>query len=403
MSARNHRHAKSSPRDTLLLMVLPLVVYTSVLAQGTASPWKGREVFRDKGCVLCHSVYKEGGKGGPDLGKRKFYGTYLELAALMWNHFPGMSKRMQKTGYEFAELDEEEMSQLIAYLAYIRYLGEPGNVARGKRLLKTKGCISCHKFGGVGGDLGPNISAIKEYMSPLRLVESLWNHGPALMSLFEEHKIKRPRFEGREIIDLAVAIRSYMSPTTVPVGAFALGDPANGKKLAKEKKCMHCHAFRGVGGTLGPDFAELNLNYSVTQIAGKMWNHGPKMWEAMKSEGITFPVFKKGEMADIIAYIYGLTLEDVPGDADEGKKIVTDMGCLSCHSLQGQGADIASDLAALGKMDSPLHMITAMWNHAPAMQEKFLEKDLQWPVFNGEDMANLYAYLNSLAQSGIQK
>lgn len=400
MSAENK--FRFAPRYIGACMVFLLLVPICALLRAQtrpspASPWKGREVFREKGCIQCHAVYDEGGKGGPDLGKRKFYGTYLELAASMWNHFPGMSQRMQKTGYHTAELDEQEMSQLVSYLAYIRYLGEPGNIVRGKRLLETKGCMSCHKFSGVGGDIGPDFSTIKEYMAPLMLVEAMWNHGPNMMKLFQEHHIKRPELTGNEIIDLAVAIRSYMSPTKVPVGAFALGDPANGKKLAEQKGCMRCHAFRGVGGKVGPDFDDIDLNYSVTQIAGQMWNHGPQMWQVMQSEGIAFPVFKKGEMADVIAYIYGLKLEDAPGNVEQGFKIVNAKGCLSCHSLQGKGADIAAELATLGELDAPLKMATAMWNHAPAMQEKLQEKELQWPELNGKDMANLYAYLRSLA------
>ncbi|MFQ5866154.1 MAG: c-type cytochrome, partial [bacterium] len=372
MLAKNKCLTKSSYFGTGFMLVLLVLMFSSVPGQistESESPWKGREVFRQKGCNHCHAVYGENGKSGPDLGKQKFYGTYLELAALMWNHFPKMSKRIRKKGYQFTEFNEEEMSQLISYLAYIRYLGEPGIEAKGKKLLKSKGCVSCHKFGGVGGDIGPDISAIKDYMSPLKLVESMWNHGPNLIDVFQKHNIKRPEFKGNEIVNLAVAIRSFMSPSRVAASDFVFGDPAKGEKLADEKGCMRCHAFRGVGGNLGPDFGAIDLNYSVTQIAGKMWNHGPQMWEVMKREGVTFPVFEKREMADVIAYIYGLKLKDPPGDSEEGSRIIEEKACLSCHSLQGRGFGIAADLATLVVLDSPLAMITAMWNHAPAMQE----------------------------------
>ncbi|NIT61884.1 MAG: c-type cytochrome, partial [Aliifodinibius sp.] len=116
----------------------------------------------------------KGGKGGPDLGEQKFYGTYLELASLMWNHFPKMFEKMQETGYQFPEFTEEEMSQLIAYISFIRYMGEPGNEYKGKKLLKSKGCMSCHKFGGAGEDIGPDISAKEEYLSPISLLETMW-------------------------------------------------------------------------------------------------------------------------------------------------------------------------------------------------------------------------------------
>ena len=385
-----------------VVLLLLLFCFPSSYAQIDSSEelhWKAREVFEKKGCIECHSIYNKGGKGGPDLGEQKFYGTYLELASLMWNHFPKMFEKMQETGYQFREFTNQEMSQLIAYISFIRYMGEPGNEYAGKRLLKSKGCTSCHKFGGEGGDIGPDISNKEEYLSPIALLETMWNHGPNMMGIFEKHDIQRPEFKDNEMVDIAVAIRSYMSPSKVPIGSFDLGDPVKGKRLTEEKGCLHCHSINGEGGNVGPDFGEMDFNYSITQIAGNMWNHGPKMWKVMKEENISFPTFEKGEMADIIAYLYSLKLEDAPGNNEMGSQIVIEKECLSCHSVQGNGAEIAIDLATLEKMDSPLAMITAMWNHAPSMREKQMEKKLEWPKLNGRDMANLYAYFRSLLET----
>lgn len=379
-------------------LAFPIVATMAQVGSTPQNPWKGQEVFQRRGCVKCHAVYSEGERIGPDLGHRKFYGSYLQLAGVLWNHFPRMYEAMQKERISWVELSNQEMSDLIAYLFYIRYLGEPGNEYRGRKLLRTKECMKCHKFSGVGGEVGPDIGRIKEYMSPLLLAEALWNHGPQMTELFDKQKIKRPEFAGNEIIDVAVAVRSYMSPTRVPTEAFSLGDALRGERLIDHKGCKDCHAIRGVGGNVGPDFAKLELDCSVTAIAGRMWNHGPKMWEAMRDKGIAVPTFAKGEMADVIAYIYGLKLTDVQGDATRGREVVETKRCLSCHSLQGQGTGAARDLAASRSLDAPLGMVTAMWNHAPAMQQMIGEKRLQWPKFADGEMAHLYAYLHSIRQ-----
>jgi cytochrome c551/c552 len=396
----NIRQVKPNRLILLAIIIGIAAVLQSVYSQRIStpeSPWKGRDVFYKKGCIQCHAIYGKGGEEAPDLGTNKYYGTYLELAALMWNHFPEMFEKMNDTGSQFPHLNREETNQLIAYLSYIRYMGESGDAKKGRNLLKSKGCANCHKFGGKGGDIGPDFSSTKEYLSPLYLVESIWNHIPDMSEIFEEYEIERPEFEGDEIINLAAGIQSYMRTNKIPINSHDLGDPANGQLISEKKGCMQCHSIRGDGGKLGPDFTEMNLDYSVIQIAGKMWNHGPKMWEIMKQEGISFPVFEAGEMADVIAYLYGLKLEDPPGVVESGQRLVREKGCLSCHTLQGVGATNAVDLAILSDLNSPLDLICAMWNHSPAMQEKLLENDLEWPELDGKNMADLYAYLRHLS------
>jgi len=335
---------------------------------------------------------------GPDLGKQKFYGSYIDLAGMMWNHFPKMWAAMQKKRLPQAALTSDEMAQLVAYLLSMRYRGEPGNEFRGRKLLRSKRCLSCHKLGGVGGDLGPDFSKIKEYVSPLRLAESMWNHGPKMLKTSSERKVKWPKISGSEIVDIAAAIRASMAPTTVPAGSFRLGDPARGRQLLKEKGCLTCHAIRGEGGKVGPDFASLELRYSVTELAGRMWNHGPAMWKAMQQTGVQPPTFQQGELANILAALYQIRLNDVPGTQERGRAVLEKKKCLSCHSLHGKGGETAPDLAEVKGLDSPLEMVTAMWNHAPKMREMVVRKKLPWPKFGENEMGSLYVYLRAERQ-----
>ena len=385
---------------SFVLLFLLLSVFLSFAEEVSPqrSPWTGHALFREKGCISCHSIYGKGGEEGPDLGERKFYGTYLELAASMWNHLPEMLEKMQESGTEFPDLNTGEMEQLMVYLSYMRYAGERGNERKGRSLLQKKGCTKCHHIGGSGGDIGPDICMRDEYLTPLALIESMWNHVPEMMVVFEEQGVKRPEFKGNDIANLAAGIRSYAGPTSVPIDQHYVGDPVTGRKLAKEQGCLYCHSDGNEGGNLGPDFDDLDLEYSAAQIAGKMWNHGPKMWENMKEENLSFPVFEKGELADVVAYLYSLQLQDDPGRPEKGHDIV-ERRCKSCHMLNGEGAGVSPDLEVLGEIDSPLEMITAMWNHAPDMREAQLEQDLKWPKLKGEDMADLYAYLLTLARA----
>lgn len=356
------------------------------------SPWSGQEVFQNKGCANCHAVHGSGGHEGPDLGEKRFYGTRLKLAALMWNHLPEMIERMQKRNYEFPRLSANEMEALVTYLCYQRYAADEGKARLGRRLLEDKKCVVCHKFGGEGGDVGPDFCSSDEYFSPLKMVTSMWNHGPDMMPYFEEQGIKRPEFKRNEIIDLAAGIRSYMRVTRIPPGSHDLGNAVKGKALVKEKGCLHCHSVNGEGGDIGPDFTSLDFSCSLTEIAGRMWNHGPRMWEEMEEEDVAFPSFTMAEMASTLAYLFELDLEDPPGDPRKGRHTV-ETTCSRCHN-EGEGG-MAPDLESLGGMQSPLEMIAQMWNHAPGMKDKHTERDMDWPKLDDRQMAHLFAYLSN--------
>ncbi|MFQ6609602.1 MAG: c-type cytochrome, partial [Fidelibacterota bacterium] len=100
MSNQTNSIFRKTPRAVKIFLII--VFFLNSLAVMTQSgkaigtPWDGEEVFNAKGCNNCHSVNGVGGRGGPDLRKDVYYGTYLELASLMWNHYPKMSRKMNK-------------------------------------------------------------------------------------------------------------------------------------------------------------------------------------------------------------------------------------------------------------------------------------------------------------------
>jgi len=114
---------------------------------------EGWKVFNEKKCSQCHSIWGEGGKGGPDLGTLpEHYVSQVQLAALLWNHDPEMWGGMTAKKIPFRKIDRKEMADLFAFLYFIRYMDEPGDPQKGMRLIQTKGCIKCHtlKEGGKG-------------------------------------------------------------------------------------------------------------------------------------------------------------------------------------------------------------------------------------------------------------
>jgi len=360
------------------------------------NPLKGRIVFEQKGCINCHSISGEGGKIAQDLGEEKFYGSFLELASIMWNHAPEMLRQMRELDLSFPEFTRSEMIELAAYLYYLRYLGEPGDLYRGKILVKEKGCQACHSIRNIGGKSGPAFDSLAKFISPLYMAQALWNHGPEMENKMREKNLKLPKFEKGEIVDLSAYIRAasigsdrdkiYMSP----------GNPKNGKIVYMEKECLKCHSVPGNNDDIGPDLSEFARGLSVSEIAAIMWNHSSVMRELMEEQHIKWPKFKAKQMADLIAYLYFLRFEDKEGDEKKGKIIFSQKRCSHCHGENAKGDNLAPDLSKTITLLSSIDMAQIMWNHAPAMEERISEIDLTWPEFSGTEMIDLYTFLRTI-------
>lgn len=379
-----------------LCVWIPGSVSAQDLFSPTQNPVSGARVFRSKGCAGCHAVSGMGGQVGPDLARIPRPRSFYDLAAAMWNHYPYMAKRMRELAISRPALYPRETANLIAFLYTLDYFDPPGNVEAGQRLFVEKRCVVCHQVGGTGGVIGPNLDFLKQYGSPIFVATAMWNHGPTMAEAMRAKGIKRPTFEGSELVDLIAYLKSA-SPEPAEEPLYVLPGRANeGSRLFEEKRCGVCHSVTGKGGRVGPDLAERGLHRSMTEFAAAMWNKTPAMLKAMKARGISLPQLEPQEMADIVAYLYAVRYFADPGDSRKGGTLVKAKGCLKCHPVRGKGGNGAGDLARAKRLLSPAAVVSVMWNHALAMEEQGNVKKSDWPLFTPVEMADLVAYLQDL-------
>jgi len=282
-------------------------------------PLRGRSVFEQKGCNSCHAILGEGAFIGPDLGKKHFYGDFLDLGRVMWNHSPDMTRRMKAMLKPRPFFTTGEIRDLFVYLYYLHYLGEFGDKDAGKRLFKDKGCVRCHNEGQTRRGVPP-LAALAAYASPVALAQAMWNHGPAMERQMQSMGISRPRFEGEEVTHLAAYLKSLNGTKIDQAKLMNPGNPSRGETVFREKGCIECHSINGSGGDRGPDLTRALVHRSVTEVAGIMWNHGPAMWKELGPD-VQRVTFGSDEMADVIAYLYFTGFLNAPGDVENGARI----------------------------------------------------------------------------------
>ncbi|MFQ5791706.1 MAG: c-type cytochrome, partial [Acidobacteriota bacterium] len=143
---------------------------------------------------------------------------------------------------------------------------------------------------------------------------------------------------------------------------------------------------------IGPDLGTAELRGSVTQIAGRMWNHWPDMAQAMESLGVVPPQFRQGELADLFAYIFIVRYDGLDGDPRRGETVYRMKGCAGCHGADARG-DIGPALHDIDHDATKETIMQRMWNHAPQMWDTMGDNQIPWPPFEAKELADLLAFL----------
>ena len=175
-------------------------------------------------------------------------------------------------------------------------------------------------------------------------------------------------------------------------------DPARGSRLFVSKGCVRCHAFKGEGGKVGPDFGRVDLGNTQLDMAAKLWNHIPSMNVGMERARIIKPNLTGNEFTEISAYLYFLKFFDEPGDASRGRSIFNEKGCSACHPLSGKGKEGEPGLDQFPQNISPVFLTQSIWNHGSVMIAHMVKLGMKWPLFEGTEMMDLMEYIKMNAR-----
>jgi mono/diheme cytochrome c family protein len=343
-------------------------------------PARGQELFTSEMCVSCHSVNGKGGRTAPDLGKRTGRNYTPDLfASLLWNHAPAMWSAMQNQAVAKTTLNDQAAADLFAYFYAARRFERPGDAGRGKQAWSARHCAECHAISGTGAGPGKPVNSWESLGDPLIMAQQMWNHSSNMRDAFRAKQLAWPRLTGQELTDILVYLQNL--PETRNLAAnFTFPPIQNGATLFQEKGCAGCHR-----GKLELSNRLHGRSMTLTDVAVTMWNHADKMAQVP-------PTLNQEEMRQIVAYVWSKQFSGEDGNAGRGKHIFTAKNCATCHNDPSSGAP---NLASRQGSYSAVSMVAALWNHGPGMLRTMQQKNIPWPRFDGNDMADLIAYLNS--------
>jgi putative heme-binding domain-containing protein len=136
----------------------------------------------DAQCTTCHGATGDG-VGGVDLrsGRLRRAVTDQDLTRVILTGIPG-------TGMQAFKFDPSEIAGIVAYLrnmnSFDRGSVKTGDAARGRAVVEGKGdCLRCHRVGGQGSRLAPDLSDIGVARSAGSLLRSLTDPTSQMMPI----------------------------------------------------------------------------------------------------------------------------------------------------------------------------------------------------------------------------
>lgn len=373
-----------------------------------SDPTAAAERFERFECSKCHAIATEGNRVGPNLSRLELRMPLTDGAAVLWNHLPGMNRARATDQVPLQQITGDDLVNLVAfyttYQYYVRHVGQAGQPSKGELLFREKLCVKCHSVKPNEVSKAPNLSKYGGGRSVLELAQTMWNHGSKMQAMLEKELVQRPSFREHEMADLL----AYLATLGTPSGAVSAysepGSPARGAKMFVSRGCSRCHAVRGVGGSTPPaardvPAPDLGRNGEIalkdyTEISSQMWNHAVPMWGRMQRLNIPMQPLKGNDLADLVAYLFFVNLEDGPADAALGAPIYR-RSCAVCHGDDGGGrADQkVPPWKPVPDTTTQWDLIARMVQAAPKMEAQVQQKGIEWPALAPGEMSHLMAYV----------
>ena len=138
-------------------------------AQLTAEVAAGKWVWQKYNCNDCHTILGIGGYYAPDVTKvmsdrdKEWVTSFLKDPERVW---PNPRKMPD------LHLKDQEVVDLVAFLTWVNGIDTNNwppkpmvatavtSISPGEEVYKAQGCSACHTIAGVGGKVGPDLSAI---------------------------------------------------------------------------------------------------------------------------------------------------------------------------------------------------------------------------------------------------
>ncbi len=181
----------------------------------TAQVVSGKWIWQKYNCNDCHTILGIGAYYAPDLTKvttsrdSEWLKRFIKDPAKVWP---------QERKMPNLHLSDQEISDVIAFLSWVSAIDTNGwppkplmgavtPVSPGEAIFKNNVCSACHKIGGIGGTIGPDLTKVGNRRDKAWIIDQVKNpriHNPnSIMPSFA----KLPDKDIEELADYLSGLR----------------------------------------------------------------------------------------------------------------------------------------------------------------------------------------------------
>ncbi|MFQ5655225.1 MAG: c-type cytochrome [Planctomycetota bacterium] len=331
---------------------------------------RGARLFERHDCLACHRVEGRGGAQVAPLTFPDLSGIGVVGPSRGWHEDHLERLASNPDGPFRSRYGEIPPDEIAAIDEYMRTLVAAPRLAEGKRLFHTLGCRGCHKVAGVGGEDGPELTAIGKRPIEGYVFPPTWEGERSIPRWHVEHLLSPAsvvpgsampglaltREQARALTLYILSLReaeipaSYWPPDRLRVGRLGEHEFGTDGRSLTLVFCAACHGSDGLGRRYGelaqvfpgiatPAFLSVASDDFLrkTLMTGRPGRRMPA-WGALEGG------LRPEEIDAIIRYLR--SLEPLPpgiaevaaaaADSSLGERIYRSE-CATCHGSRGQG------------------------------------------------------------------
>jgi mono/diheme cytochrome c family protein len=290
-------------------------------------------------------------------------------------------------------------------------------LARGQQVFEASGCRGCHKLGGSGGNLGPELDKVGARRSPDWLKKHFVTPSAVTAgSAMPPQKLADADLEAIVLFMLSQtgegAPGYYSSMKVIP-------SADQGQRLFAQKGCIGCHSVGGKGGNVGPALDDVGLRRAPEWIMQHF--RDPQT----VTPGSVMPKFGFTEtearaLTDFLLHLrernLASSLATFMNPVERGRAVYRKYGCAGCHGPDGKGGVPNPNAKTANQVPGLLYVadgytkaelktrIVKGQREIPAMDPKRPPPPLYMPawgsVIKDAEVDDLIAFLLSLKPKG---